>query len=88
VSATVTEARLVADEHLAGAEGVSVGQRVGGWMIHFSAVVSTSSPSMTLRLSAVPAPKRRDHLDLSTHRATQRGNRRHRLPAGLPQFRA
>jgi hypothetical protein len=46
VSAAVAEAGLVADEDFAGAEGVS-GHRVGGWVIHFPAVVCTSSPSTT-----------------------------------------
>ena len=39
----MSEAGLMPDEHLAGAEGVS-GQSVGGWVIHFLAVVCTSSP--------------------------------------------
>ena len=38
----------MADEDLAGgAELCPFGQRVGGWVIHFPAVVCTSSPSTT-----------------------------------------
>jgi hypothetical protein len=45
VAVAVTEASLITHEDLARAEGVPVGQRLGGWMIHFPAVVCTSSPS-------------------------------------------
>ena len=48
VAAAVPETGLMADEHFAGAEGCPLGQRVGGWVIHFPAVVCTSSPSTTL----------------------------------------
>jgi hypothetical protein len=47
------------------------GQRLGGWVIHFPAVVRTSSPSMTVRLvgrgasgavvARKPPKRRRDH---------------------------
>jgi hypothetical protein len=50
VPAAVTGASLVADQYGAGAEGVPFGQRIGGWVIHFPAVVCTSSPSMITRL--------------------------------------
>ena len=41
----------MADQHLTGAEGVP-GQRVGGSVIHFPAVVWTSSPSISKRVKA------------------------------------
>jgi len=37
--ATVTGARLMVHEDLAGAELVAVGQRVDGWVIHLPSVV-------------------------------------------------
>jgi hypothetical protein len=39
---------------LAGAEGVPVGQRVGGWVIHLPAVVCTNSPSTHSMLVIAP----------------------------------
>ena len=39
VAAAVTEAGVMADEDLVGAEWVPVGQRLGGWVIHLPFVV-------------------------------------------------
>ena len=50
--AAVTEPGLMRHQYLPGAEGVSVGHRVGGWMIHFPAVVCTSSLSTLSSLCA------------------------------------
>ena len=51
------------NQHLAGAETVPLGQRDGGWVIHFPAVVCISSPSTTPTpppLSATPLEPRSD----------------------------
>jgi len=40
-------------EDLAGADDVPVGHRVGGWVIHFPAVVCTSSPNTTTNLEPI-----------------------------------
>ena len=70
VPAAVPEAGLMTDEHLSGAELCPFGQRAGGWVIHFPAVVCTSSPSTTTRLTEPTAtghklarkpPQRRNH---------------------------
>jgi hypothetical protein len=42
--ATVPEASLIPDERFAGAEGVPLGQRVGGRVIHFPVVVGRQTP--------------------------------------------
>ena len=39
------------DEHLTGAELVTVGHRVGGLVIHFPAVICTSSPNTVKMLT-------------------------------------
>jgi hypothetical protein len=45
VSAAVPEASLMAYWDFTGAEGVTLGQRVGGRVIHLPSVVCTRSPS-------------------------------------------
>ena len=54
VSAAAAEAGDVSDEDLIRAEDVALGQRVGGWVIHFPAVVCTSSPSTSQSLGPSP----------------------------------
>jgi hypothetical protein len=49
-AAAVAEARNMPNEDLVGAERVPVRQRVGGWVIHFPAVVFTVFPQQRLRL--------------------------------------
>jgi hypothetical protein len=44
-AAAVTEAGDVSDMDLVRARGCPLGQRVGGWVIHFPSVVYTSSPN-------------------------------------------
>ena len=50
----MTEADLMSDEDLPGAELVAVGVAVSPWVIHFGAVVCTSSPSMPGSLRLIP----------------------------------
>jgi len=44
----------MSDEDLPGAELVAVGVAVSPWVIHFGAVVCTSSPSMPGSLRLIP----------------------------------
>jgi hypothetical protein len=56
------------DEHPTGAELATVGQRVGGWVIHVPAVVCTSSPHTVKSADATVGPaayRHRPHLSLA-----------------------
>lgn len=57
---TVPETGLIPDKRLIRAETVPVRHRVGGWMIHFPAVVFTSSPNTIGRLRRAADHRHRD----------------------------
>jgi hypothetical protein len=56
-SAAVSEAGDVPHEDLVRTKRMPFGQRVGGWVIHFPAVVCTNSPSTPWSLVRQGAPQ-------------------------------